>query len=494
MGQNSAKVDQSSIANPSIEKRVKEVISVSPPPNYALPEAIERPATGGIRFKVHDVEVKLYAGAMLSPQDSWYQLRRSWALLGPAAYVSPVNESPTRKVVRTFGSNNLFAYMAYVSFFQHYPIRISPDVIWIVLLQGLMIHIKEQEKQKQISKGQEARQRDGGNTQEYPMMNENHKRESVHIICPGITEAAVEEAIRNTNLEERSKIPWDDTIPSFLQQIQEESKTEVRPLLVCSFSTTTHYDRMCSHITVRNQIQRYVEFNFFSGCGYPWIELTGTSTDWERLRSQVQESFSHSSFNLEWWLKYLIPVLDEFVDAANGKVNLTFWRACVFRGGQSGYGGKDPMTGWVQTLFPYVEYGGMESIRYVRNEYLGCWMEDNRCSATVPSDLDEGEADGEVGKEHIHTQKPNGQGIEVFPSGVNETRCNVSATHASSGEVVPVLDMIYSGGLIALMYDEETHALEVQTGYAVLQPRDALHKQKGRDRNNSVNNDCCVCC
>jgi len=42
-------------------------------------------------------------------------------------------------------------------------------------------------------------------------------------------------------------------------------------------------------------------------------------------------------YGLEWWMKELIPVLDEFVNAMNGKVDTSFWESLYKLSGD--YGG-----------------------------------------------------------------------------------------------------------------------------------------------------------
>jgi len=50
----------------------------------------------------------------------------------------------------------------------------------------------------------------------------------------------------------------------------------------------------------------------------------------------------------------LLPALDHFVAAANGKPDLDFWRSlCMINTGTS-FPVYEPLTGWVQVFFPYL--------------------------------------------------------------------------------------------------------------------------------------------
>ena len=86
-------------------------------------------------------------------------------------------------------------------------------------------------------------------------------------------------------------------------------------------------------------------------CGIPSIALTGTLQDWQSIRARIEVL---ETFELDWWVSRLRPILDEFVLAAEGRPNRTFWRSIYkFRPAKGPY---DPqtVTGWLVDLFPYL--------------------------------------------------------------------------------------------------------------------------------------------
>merc|ERR1712048_446663 len=104
------------------------------------------------------------------------------------------------------------------------------------------------------------------------------------------------------------------------------------------------------------------------GCGFPSITLTGTPEDWKKIRAKAA---SFSKYDLDWWLKGLLPVLDQFVAAARGNPDVDFWRSlCMID-----TGGSDPeyeaLTGWAQVFFPYLVAGPA----YVRNAVIENYLE-----------------------------------------------------------------------------------------------------------------------
>ena len=90
-----------------------------------------------IRFNVHDVK----PNKERMPKKG-RSLEKSWeSIAGEIMYQSPLQLRPGYRMVQTFTDHNAFAQAVNLAFYCHYPLRISPDIIWITILQGLAIHI-----------------------------------------------------------------------------------------------------------------------------------------------------------------------------------------------------------------------------------------------------------------------------------------------------------------------------------------------------------------
>jgi hypothetical protein len=76
--------------------------------------------------------------------------------------------------------------------------------------------------------------------------------------------------------------------------------------------------------------------------------LLGTPDDWQMLRRRAAVLME---FGLDQWARVLLPVLDEIVHTAEGKVDRDFWRS-FFR--YESASGSSLLTGWILTLFPYL--------------------------------------------------------------------------------------------------------------------------------------------
>ena len=117
-------------------------------------------------------------------------------------------------------------------------------------------------------------------------------------------------------------------------------------------------------------VQHYFSYTMCCGCGFPSITLTGTPADWRKIRRKAEQL---QKYGLDWWLRALLPALDQFVAASEGKPNLDFWMSlCHTHTGHS-FDVYEPLTGWVQVFFPYLikpGQGGWRSPDRFKGE---CW-------------------------------------------------------------------------------------------------------------------------
>ncbi len=183
--------------------------------------------------------------------------------------------------------------------------------------------------------------------------------------------------------------------------------------------------------------QAYFEYVMRIGCGIPSITLLGTPEDWRSLRARAG---TFAEYGLDWWTKSLLPVLDQFVNAAQGSPDTSFWRS-LFRY-ESGSGRSD-LTGWIHVLFPYIESFDGER---VRNEHIATWAEDWR---TVDARLAKYDLRGPALSQLLPV-------LSSVPVKVNDAR--TGATHS----------LRFVAGLFGVTEDEATGAIAPEAGWAVV--------------------------
>mmetsp|Transcript_11943 Transcript_11943/g.23010 ORF Transcript_11943/g.23010 Transcript_11943/m.23010 type:complete len:98 (+) Transcript_11943:807-1100(+) len=74
----------------------------------------------------------------------------------------------------------------------------------------------------------------------------------------------------------------------------------------------------------------YFDFRMTTMCGIPFIQLKGDLNDWKALRSRAEAlgQLMTEEFQKQW-LPHLLPLLDQFVNACQGKVDSMFWSHMV---------------------------------------------------------------------------------------------------------------------------------------------------------------------
>jgi hypothetical protein len=221
------------------------------------------------------------------------------------------------QLVETVPSHPLVGAL-HAAFATHRPICLSPDIIWLTLTQGVAHHI-----------------------------NANAEQLRHHFVQH---EGKLKIVVRRDDFVKSSpENPWPEVFAEFSAAIREHIGG-AHGLIVADFSTTGPVERAASEIVLLDAMKTFFSFELHTLCGIPSITLEGTVEDWKAIARRVRE---FSRFDLAWWVEPLQPILEQFVAAASGDVNRKFWDSIYKWQGSHGSGSPD-ISGWVMTLFPYV--------------------------------------------------------------------------------------------------------------------------------------------
>lgn len=198
----------------------------------------------------------------------------------------------------------------------HYPLALSPDVIWLTICQGMSKHINLNFKS---------------------LENKIYKNGHPNSIC-----------VRNDALASDSS-QWSVAIDSLAQQTRRYTDPYFYEAFVPQFSTTTPIDHVAYQITLLDAQKKAFSYNLESGCGFPWIVLRGTTEDWELIKNKLSIL---DTLEMTEWKESLLPILDEFIEASQGRANKTFWMN-IFK--TEGEYETYAVTGWILKLFPYID-------------------------------------------------------------------------------------------------------------------------------------------
>ncbi|XTZ19042.1 DUF4419 domain-containing protein [Micromonospora echinospora] len=112
-------------------------------------------------------------------------------------------------------------------------------------------------------------------------------------------------------------------------------------------------DRLAGRVVLLDAYSPYFSLWLVCVCGIPSITVTGTVEDWQKIRARVD---AVAGFGLETWCRSLAPIVDQFVRAAGGDVDVAFWRRIY--NPVDAYGGE-VVTGWAARLYPYLRGDGV---------------------------------------------------------------------------------------------------------------------------------------
>lgn len=207
-----------------------------------------------------------------------------------------------------------------LSYAQHYPLMLAPDDVWLCLLQGLASHV---ENNAELLRGRFVRH-EGKKTIRVEVDHE-----------PGSDAQA-----------------WRGVIDALTQNVAEEIGKK-RDLFVAGFSTTGPVEKTVFEVALLDTLQHYFSYEISVICGIPSMTLLGSPEDWRDLRTRAAVL---AEFGLEAWTAVVLDILDRFVAASEGNVDVDFWRA-MFKETRLGNGGNmvcgddgTLVTGWVNVL------------------------------------------------------------------------------------------------------------------------------------------------
>jgi len=287
---------------------------------------------GGIKFHVEDKKAPQSPLKQISGQDCWEKILGECGVM--ASDYNIRTHSARDKELVCFDRNACFEGFL-TAFDKHYSLVLSPDIIWLLISQGIATQI-----------------------------NENAERLRDRLV--DFDGQRTLKILTDRDLFEYEE-DWDWIIQAFSDSIDLNMKAQFSDLMVCNFSTTGTLERVSSQITMMEGVKKFFKYEIhYVGCGIPDITLLGTPDDWKEIRSRISRL---DDLDLGWWREELEPVIDEFVLASEGNVNRKFWLDMVdqYSPARSSIGvgcGSFEVpaqyNGWFTVFFPFCE-----------NEYSG---------------------------------------------------------------------------------------------------------------------------
>ena len=210
----------------------------------------------------------------------------------------------------------------------HYPITITPDMIWILVLQGFSRFMEKYE---------------------------NLVRERF-VNFQGKKDLKIERMEYSPNTA--TKKVWDGIIKEFVEKIGKHVGQECIDNLECNFSTTSQVAQVTSQVAIMSAMKQYFNYKvLMAGCGISSITLEGSIQDWEKIKSKLEFL---STKALKWWTKHLIPIIDNIIATkkyynSKGKLNeelIQFWKGMIRLKGRGDLYDPHLINGWIVKFIP----------------------------------------------------------------------------------------------------------------------------------------------
>ncbi|KAM9995336.1 hypothetical protein ACTFIY_001518 [Dictyostelium cf. discoideum] len=238
---------------------------------------------------------------------------------------------------------NSFIYSAWDSYNYHHHLEIRPDNIWMILMiKKKILQVFTDYSILEVGSG-------------------NGSGGSDDISFEKLTNDMVDEICKN---------------------IKDPS---IRDWIIPSFSTTTLSDKIIFSTVLMSTLKKDFIYRYGSKCGLPKVTLLGTVDDWIQLKERslklkefnISDSDCSSSSsssgdgdgdneNLmnKWVDKYLLEILDNFIESSKGKPNKTWWNQMIDFREQSG---SSVLSGWLSAFCLFKDDGSFED-----NAHLDC--------------------------------------------------------------------------------------------------------------------------
>ena len=220
----------------------------------------------------------------------------------------------------------------YTAHTNHYPIRIKPDDIWLLIIQAFSNHVNaNSEELKNLFVDFDGKQR---LIIRYPL----------------------------SDIKEVNKVILENFSEKINNEMTKYLGEDLIEILTPNFSTTTYDSIIVCKISIMGSFKKNFDYEMqLSGCGIPYIILEGTVEDYQKI---IEKSMKLKRYKFEWYINRIIPHIEKMVEAKEGKIDKNYFMNMIQKKeiiettfGLSGKGKQkvqvDYLSGWFLSFFAY---------------------------------------------------------------------------------------------------------------------------------------------
>lgn len=204
----------------------------------------------------------------------------------------------------------------HVAFCEHRPLTLSPDMLWLLVGQGLAQYANSN-----------------------PELLRNkfvQHQDNLEI-----------EVRRDDFIKGSLENPWSEVFGEFSAKIRMHLGEPNHDILTASFSTTGPIERAASEIVLMDTVKKYFSYKVAGLCGIPEVILEGCVSDWRQLLDRTE--LLGNTYAMTWWTDRLLPTLERIALNAAGADDATIWKN-IYKNNE--HSGGPYIDGWITDFFP----------------------------------------------------------------------------------------------------------------------------------------------
>ena len=206
----------------------------------------------------------------------------------------------------------------------HYPIRIKPDDIWLLIVQAFSHHVN--------ANSEELR---------YDFVNFDGKKELIvtyNDVGPSVKKLVSKEILEDFSIQ----------INTLMKEYLGE---ELLDNLTPDFSTTDYDSDIIFKISIMGAFKKYFDYTMLFVCGNPYIIIEGTAEDYEKI---IKKANKLKKYKFGWYIDRIIPLIEKMVEAKKGNIDVKHFKKIIAQVGKRGAClNTISFHGWFLNFFAY---------------------------------------------------------------------------------------------------------------------------------------------
>lgn len=200
---------------------------------------------------------------------------------------------PKQKIIFDYRNHPIFDGFL-DAYRNHRPITISPDIIWLLIVQGFSHHVSKYAEELR------------------PLFVNFDGKKKLKIFRDDF------DFIYATSDQ------WMDSIPDMVNEIAKYTGQKIIDVLTPTFTTTTIISRCVAQMSIMKIMDSYFTYTFCGGCGLPYVTIEGSLEDWQKIVMKLEEL---RKYKIEWWVDKLIPII--FLVSQISFISNVNWKFCL---------------------------------------------------------------------------------------------------------------------------------------------------------------------